>query len=142
MGGRPKIKKFKQSDDKPESEGQDARTIVKEIDAKHKSKKKKKIDQVRESIKPVNAINYLHQWSTKDKNGEWKFKKTQHVWLLRNWRKVDAIKDEDFGLFVDYMRADRCKDKLVKECEQLIDKADDTLDSRVLERARNIVQSL
>lgn len=111
-------------------------------------KAKKKLKEINEaeayqSIKPQNALDYLKKWGERE-SGDWKFKKSQHVFLLQNWKKSKWMSAEDFESFVQYMKGDssiKAKQTLIEDAQKLID-AEGEQDQALIERARSLVQSL
>ncbi|KAI1291701.1 hypothetical protein HDE_07448 [Halotydeus destructor] len=144
MGGRPKIKK-----PKPEQyqEVQVRDKSKRKVDPALKKLARKKIAKIQEvnkaepveSVKPKNAISYLKSWNHReDTDSDWKYKKAQHIWLVKNWTKKDLVSDTDFEVFIEYMKGDKAKQKLIDQAKEFLDKEDEFLSLR----AKNLIQSL
>jgi len=153
MGNRPKIKKPPKELSKSALKKQQLREqlqqdepAVPKVSAKLTKKAKKKLKEISDqdvikTIKPTNAFDYLEAWGKRETE-EWKFRKTQHVWLIRNWKKSDLFKDTNFNLFLHYMKGDKssAKPKLIEEAQKVVDS--ETSDEVLGQRARKLIQDI
>lgn len=122
-------------------------------DKKKASKKKKEFKQKQQELNPEpeakeskqdRAIAYLKQW--KKHRDEWKFKKTNHIWLLHNWKSSNKLSDKRFKTFLKYLKsyheAIATKSLAIKRLEDeaklIVDQSDQS--TPVYERARSVLQ--
>ena len=89
---------------------------------KKRSNKKSVQEEAKVSAKAENALLYLRSWAARE---DWKFKKAQQVFLLKNGLSMDMT-DEDFATFCDYMSGltEGAKDALRSKARQLIQSLD------------------
>lgn len=156
MGNRPKVKKPKTTTSAKLQDVQiqldTASTAAKrqkavpKVDAKLKKKAAERLKEIQKkdvtpSIKPSNALAYLREWGKRESE-DWKFKKTQHLWLVKNWKQEDFLGDEEFELFTGYMKGDsgQTKKTLLEDAQKVVD--DEGVDDLKKKRARNLLQNL
>lgn len=52
----------------------------------------------------IEALNFLVQWSDKDKEGTvWKFNKTRQVWLLKHMYMLERVPPKYFKVLLKYI---------------------------------------
>lgn len=125
---------------------------------KLQQKEKLEEQQQPKESKQEKALAYMKQW--KRHRDEWKFKKINHIWLLKNWKHSSKISDKKFKTFLKYLKSTEQKSlalqRLQQEAKTIVDsnnsataKQDDDADQEdsqsdnhqhSIERARSILQ--
>ena len=120
-------------------------TAAKKRKIKLKKKKKRAAaagqEEERPSAKPDNALFYLRNWSKRQET-DWKFKKAQQVYLLKNGLTMEMSED-DYSIFCEYMKGltDSAKAALNQKAQQIVNDEKNDGDD-IQDRARLLIQSL